>query len=78
MSALNAFEMTDLKRIYRILHAGLSRDVELLDSAFLSELQTHLQKAATADGVDVSNHGDWEQWLKDQEPPASLTLVKES
>ena len=75
---MNAFEMTDLKRIYRALHAGLSRDVELLDSAFLSELQTHLQRAATADGVDVGNHGEWDHWLKDLEPLASLALVKES
>lgn len=78
MSALDNFEMTDLKRIYRALHAALSRDVELLDSEFLSTLQTHLQQAATADGVDVSNHGEWDRWLREAPSPSSLSLVKGS
>ena len=78
MSALDDYEMTDLKRIYRALHAALSRDVALLDSEFLSALQTHLQRAATADGVDVGNHGDWDRWLKDASAPSSLSLVKGS
>jgi len=78
MNALNAFDMSDLKRIYRVLHAQLTRDLELLDSEFLSQLQTHLQHAATTDGVDVGMHADWDRWLKDEEPTARLSLVKES
>ena len=55
--------LEDLKLIYRVLHRHLAQHTELLDSDFFSDLQRHLQKNATAEGVDVSDHGAWDTWL---------------
>jgi hypothetical protein len=38
---------------------GLSAD----DSELFSSLQGFLQKAAKADGVDVTDHAAWDTWL---------------
>lgn len=63
MSHLSAFATEDLKVVYRALHARLLDQPELLDSAFLQELQRWLQTLAEVDGVDVTDHAAWDAWL---------------
>jgi hypothetical protein len=60
---MDQFGLDDLKLIYRVLHRHLGQHTELLDSDFFSDLQRHLQRQATAEGVDVADHGAWDAWL---------------
>ena len=60
---MEQYGLADLKLIYRVLHRHLTQHTELLDSDFFTDLQRHLQQQATADGVDVSDHGAWDAWL---------------
>ncbi len=55
--------LDDLKLVYRVLHAHLAEHIELMDSDLFSSLQGFLQKAAKADGVDVTDHAAWDAWL---------------
>ncbi len=68
MNAIDTYELSDLKRVYRTLHGQLQQDFELMDSALLQDLQTYLQAQATAAGVDVSLHAQWAAWLNDGKP----------
>jgi hypothetical protein len=68
MKALDSYELTDLKRIYRTLHGQLQKDFELMDSELLHDLQTWLQAKAVNEGVDVSIHAQWAAWLNDGKP----------
>ena len=61
--AVDNYTLDDLKVIYRVLHRHLTAHTELLDNAFFDALQTHLHRAAQADGVDVGDHGAWDEWL---------------
>ena len=54
---MEQYGLTDLKLIYRVLHRHLTQHTELLDSDFFTDLQRHLQQQATAEGIDVSDHG---------------------
>jgi hypothetical protein len=36
---------------------------ELMDSEFLHDLQVHLQRTAQAEGIDIGDHGAWDEWL---------------
>ena len=58
------FEAKELKVIYRLLHKNLLQEPSLMDSEFLQNLQTYLQKKSRAEGVDVSNHSAWDAWLR--------------
>ena len=60
---MNDYPLSERKLIYRVLHAHLAEHPELMDSEILHELQTGLQKAAQAEGVDVADHGAWDAWL---------------
>lgn len=62
-AVVGAHSVEELKLIYRILHRHLSEHVELMDTHFLLELQSFLQRQALADGIDPSNHGEWDVWL---------------
>ncbi len=53
----------DMKLIYRVLHRHMGEHVELMDSTFMDELQTALQRKAQAEGVDIGHHGAWDLWL---------------
>lgn len=75
MSPLDSFAVNELKLVYRVLHGALLDEVELMDSAFLSQLQAHLQRAARTDGVDTSDHGAWDAWLNKSGPRGGLTLL---
>ena len=74
MKSLHQYEIRDLKRIYRTLHAQLQQDFELMDSELLHDLQTYLQSQATADGVDVSLHAQWAAWLNDGNNQGQTTI----
>jgi hypothetical protein len=57
------YPLPEQKLLYRVLHANLMDHPELMDSQFLHDLQRSLQKQAQAEGVDVSDHGAWDEWL---------------
>jgi len=69
MEPLANFAVEDLKLVYRVLHAHLMDHVELMDSALFLALQTHLQKLARADGVDLADHARWDAWLGGESVP---------
>ena len=64
MKNLDAYAMSELKLIYSILHSQVLTHPDLMDSDLLQDLQTFLQSQATKDNVDVSDHGQWDDWLK--------------
>ena len=64
MKNLDAYAMSELKLIYSILHSKVLEHPDLMDSDLLQDLQTFLQSQATKDSVDVSDHGQWDDWLK--------------
>jgi hypothetical protein len=63
MNKFAAFDASDLKLIYRSLHGSLMDNIELLDSEFLEQLQIWLRSVARAEGVDTSDHSQWDAWL---------------
>ena len=65
-----AHSVQELKLVYRVLHRHLGQHPELMDTHFLIELQSFLHRQATADGVDVANHGEWDQWLRHRGVPS--------
>ena len=69
MQRFSAFEIDELKLVYRVLHQNLMSNMELMDAEFLQALQSWLQYRAGQDGVDVSVHAQWEAWLKGEAPP---------
>lgn len=68
MSHLTAFDTNDLKLVYRALHASLLETPELMDSPFVSELQSWLQTLADVEGVRVTDHAHWDRWLNVASP----------
>ena len=63
MRQLSDYALADLKLIYQLLHERLPHSPELMDSELLTDLQSWLQQRATQDGVDVSLHAQWANWL---------------
>ena len=57
----------EMKLIYRVLHANLAQNIELMDSAFLHSLQTALQELAGREGIDATDHGAWDAWLGNED-----------
>jgi len=64
MTDLVQYPLQELKLIYRLLHAQLPQQPDLLDSELLQDLQTFLQQQAVRDGVDISHHAQWARWLE--------------
>lgn len=64
MKNLDAYPISELKLIYSILHSQVLEKPDLMDSDLLQDLQSFLQTQATKDSVDVSDHGQWDDWLK--------------
>jgi hypothetical protein len=60
---MERYSLSEQKLIYRVLHSQLIDRPELIDSAFLHDLQSTLQRQAQAEGVDVADHGAWDEWL---------------
>jgi len=63
MKPLDQYDLDELKLVYLCLHAALPGNPALMDSELLQDLQTYLQRAARAAGVDVSHHAQWATWL---------------
>ena len=63
MKPLAAYAPSELRLVYRVLHAALLDHEELMDSELLSDLFAQLRLAAAGDGVDTSDHGAWDRWL---------------
>lgn len=60
--------LSQVKKIYlalfRQLHAADLADFDALDEDdMLLTLQSFLQARARAEGVDVTNHSEWDAWL---------------
>jgi hypothetical protein len=55
--------LAERKLIYRVLHSQLAEFPELIDGDFLLDLQGSLQQIAQAEGIDVADHGAWDEWL---------------
>ena len=64
MKTLDTYPLSELKLIYSILHSQVLEQPDLMDSDLLQDLQSFLQSQATRDNVDVSDHGQWDAWLK--------------
>ena len=73
MQTLAHYDPAELKLIYRVLHGQLMEHLELMDSALLDDLQAWLQTLATRDGIDVSNHREWDEWLDKSLVPTRRT-----
>ena len=58
-----ALDAEELKLVYRVLHQHLGDHPELMDTDFLIELQTYLQRQAKTAGVDISDHSAWDRWI---------------
>ena len=56
-------DLSELKLVYRVLHQHLMEHLELMDTAFLTDLQRWLQGVAGQQGVDISDHAAWDAWL---------------
>lgn len=69
------YPLAEQKLIYRVLHRHLTEFPALMDTQFLADLQTALQKQALAEGVDVADHGAWDAWLGNA-PVSCETRVK--
>jgi hypothetical protein len=63
MKRFAQFDLTELKLIYRVLHQHLMEHIELMDADFFEDLQRWLQLIAQGQGVDVSDHSQWDAWL---------------
>lgn len=57
------YPLAEQKLVYRVLHRQLADFPELMDGEFLHDLQRSLQKQAMCEGIDVSDHGAWDEWL---------------
>ncbi len=57
------FDLSELKVVYRALHANLMEHLDLMDGDFLQDLQTWLQSIAGQQGVDIGDHAQWDAWL---------------
>lgn len=71
---MEQYPLAEQKLVYRVLHGSLVKSPELMDSRFLHDLQSRLQKAAQAEGVDVSDHGAWDAWLGNEAVPCEVRL----
>jgi hypothetical protein len=60
---MNHYPLAERKLVYCVLHQHLTEHPELMDCTLLDDLQTGLQKIAQSEGVDVTDHGAWDEWL---------------
>ncbi len=75
MQRMAHFDVSDLKLIYRVLHAHLMEHLELMDSDFFTDLQTWLQSVAGSQGVDVRDHAAWDAWLQVEHVPCEVRMA---
>jgi hypothetical protein len=58
------FALRDLKLVYRVLHQHLLEHPDLMDSTFFQALQSHLHRQARGEGIDLTDHAQWDRWLE--------------
>lgn len=63
-AVIGAHSLEDLKLVYRVLHRHLGTHPELMETHFLTELQSFLHQQAQRQGVDGTDHGAWDAWLE--------------
>ncbi|MDA8389586.1 MAG: hypothetical protein M0Z76_02455 [Gammaproteobacteria bacterium] len=63
MRTLDDYALDELKRLYTTLHAALPTAPALMDSEWLTDLQTYLIARARQAQVDVADHAAWRAWL---------------
>lgn len=63
MKTIEDYPLKELKIIYNLLYAQLPTHTELIDSELLQDLQHHLLLQASTEGIDISLHLDWVNWL---------------
>jgi hypothetical protein len=73
---MDNYPLAERKLIYRILHAALKKNTDLMDSEFLHDVQRSLQKQAQADGGDIADHGAWDAWLGNTATAGDVRLRK--
>ena len=77
MATLDTYGTDDLKLVYTTLQAQLMAVDDLIESAFLADLQAHLRSQATAAGIDTSDHQQWAAWLATRGNKRGLRLVED-
>ncbi len=73
---MTQYPLDEQKLVYRVLHKNLTAFPDLLDCTFLDELQSSLQKEAEADGVDVTDHGAWDEWLGNEATSCARRIAR--
>jgi len=73
---MNLYSLEERKLIYRVLHKNLVQNPELMDSAFLADLQTDLQLIAQTEGIDLADHGQWDAWLGNEVVGCDVRMAK--
>lgn len=73
--ALDA-SVEDVKLVYRVLHSVLAQNLELMDCELFERMQRALQERAKAEGVDVSDHAQWDAWLGNVDAPPCSERMK--
>lgn len=73
---MDRYSLAERKLLYRVLHSNLMDHPELMDSEFLQDLQHGLQRQAQAEGVDVADHGAWDEWLGNIAVPCDVRVGK--
>lgn len=68
--------LEDAKLVYRVLHSHLADNLDLMDCAFLDDLQGALQRRAQEEGVDIGHHTAWDLWLGNETPTPCEERVK--
>jgi hypothetical protein len=71
---MHTYPLAEQKLIYRVLHQHLIEHPEVMDTEFLLDLQRSLQKQAQAEGVDVADHGAWDDWLGNTIVPCDVRV----
>jgi hypothetical protein len=72
---MDQYSLAEKKLVYRLLLASLMEHPELMDSEFLHDLQRGLQKLAQVEGIDVADHGAWDEWLGNVVVPCEVRVA---
>ena len=75
LDSLAHFDIAELKLVYRVLHRHLLEHTELMDTDFFTDLQRWLQTVAGRQGVDVSDHSQWDAWLQGRTPDTPHKVI---
>ena len=73
---MTGYTPAELKLVYRLLHQQLAGHPALMDGTFLDDLQSHLQKLAQAEGVDIADHGQWDAWLGNEAVSCAVRVAQ--